>query len=218
MKANLCPPPISKHCALVCFCKLTAVSYKLHQSFHQKDKSKALPPSGETYSQPSRSLTFTTGLEKSNGNVDTMQTSSYDASRHHYNMDGQSLTQGYWFQQSSGDTELINNSQQCLKTNNFIKSIPLSLKFYPPSLSIKSPPRHTKLCVVKETKCSFFFLQAIMESRKGLTTNQLGFSSTKDINYDNLDILVVKASKQENYCFQVPAKPSLWHHHGKAGS
>lgn len=57
-----------------------------------------------------------------------------------------------------------------------------------------------------------------MESRKRLTMNQLGFSSTMAINYDNLDILVVKPSKQENHCFQVPAKSSLWHHHCKEGS
>lgn len=62
-----------------------------------------------------------------------------------------------------------------------------------------------KLCVVKETKCSFF-LQAVMGSRKRLTMNQLCFSSTVDINYDNLDILVVKPRKQENHSFQVPAK------------
>lgn len=62
-----------------------------------------------------------------------------------------------------------------------------------------------KLCVVKETKM-FFFLQAVMGSRKGLTMNQLCFSSTVDINYDNLDILVVKPRKQENHSFQVPTK------------
>lgn len=37
-----------------------------------------------------------------------------------------------------------------------------------------------------------------MGSRKGLTMNQLCFSSTMDINYDNLDILVVKPRKQKN--------------------
>lgn len=51
----------------------------------------------------------------------------------------------------------------------------------------------------------FFFLQAVMGSTKRLTMNQLHFSSTMDINYDNLDILVVKPRKQENHCFQVPA-------------
>lgn len=44
-----------------------------------------------------------------------------------------------------------------------------------------------------------------MGSRKGLTMNQLCFSSTMDINY-NLDILVVKPGKQEKHCFQLPAK------------
>lgn len=61
-----------------------------------------------------------------------------------------------------------------------------------------------KLCVVKETKCSF--LQAVMGSRKRLTMNQLCFSSTLDINYDNLDILVAKPKKQENHGFHIPAK------------
>lgn len=45
-----------------------------------------------------------------------------------------------------------------------------------------------------------------MGSRKKLTTNQLCFSFTTDVNYDNLDILVVKPSKQENHCFQASAK------------
>lgn len=36
--------------------------------------------------------------------------------------------------------------------------------------------------------------------------NQLCFSSTVDINYDNLDILAVKPKQQENHRFQVPAK------------
>lgn len=45
-----------------------------------------------------------------------------------------------------------------------------------------------------------------MGSRKGLTMNQLCFSSTMDINYDDLGVLVVKPGKQEKQCFQVPAK------------
>jgi hypothetical protein len=49
-------------------------------------------------------------------------------------------------------------------------------------------------------------LLAVMGSRKRLTMNQLCFSSMKNMNYDNLDILVVKPRKQENQCFQVPAK------------
>jgi hypothetical protein len=49
-------------------------------------------------------------------------------------------------------------------------------------------------------------LLAVMRSRKGLTTNQLCFSSTMNMNYDNLDILVVKPKKQENQYFGVPAK------------
>lgn len=68
-----------------------------------------------------------------------------------------------------------------------------------------------KLCVVKETKCSFF-LQALMGSRKGLTMNQLCFSSTMDINYDNLDILVVKPGKQKNIASKSQQKLSLWQH------
>lgn len=61
-----------------------------------------------------------------------------------------------------------------------------------------------KLCVVRETEM-FFFLQAVMGSRKRLTMNQLCFSSMVDINY-NLDILVVKPRKQENHSFQVSVK------------
>lgn len=61
-----------------------------------------------------------------------------------------------------------------------------------------------ELCVVRETEM-FFFLQAVMGSRKRLTMNQLCFSSMVDINY-NLDILVVKPRKQENHSFQVPVK------------
>ena len=62
-----------------------------------------------------------------------------------------------------------------------------------------------KLCVVKETKCSFF-LQAVMGNRKRLTMNGLCFSSTVDMNYDNLDIPVVKPKRQEKHGLQVPAK------------
>lgn len=36
--------------------------------------------------------------------------------------------------------------------------------------------------------------------------NQLCFSSTTNMNYDNLDILVVEPKKQENQYFRVPAK------------
>lgn len=56
----------------------------------------------------------------------------------------------------------------------------------------------------KETKCSS--LQAVMGSRKRLTMSQLCFSSTLDINYDNLDILVAKPKKQENHGSHIPAK------------
>lgn len=75
-----------------------------------------------------------------------------------------------------------------------------------PSISHYQKPTMApnKLCVVRETKCSF--LQAVMGSRKRLTMNQLCFSSTLDINYDNLDILVAKPKKQENQGSHVPAK------------
>lgn len=84
--------------------------------------------------------------------------------------------------------------------NNLIEKIPLSLDLCPQSPTMAP----NKLCVVKETKCAF--LQAVMGSRKRLTMNQLCFSSTMDINYDNLDILVVKPKKQENHGSQVPVK------------
>lgn len=58
----------------------------------------------------------------------------------------------------------------------------------------------------------FFFLQALMGSRKGLTMNQLCFSYTMDINYDNLDILVVKPGKQKNIASKSQQKLSLWQH------
>ena len=45
-----------------------------------------------------------------------------------------------------------------------------------------------------------------MGSRKRLTMNQLCFSSTLDINDDNLDILVAKPKKQENHGSHIPAK------------
>lgn len=51
-----------------------------------------------------------------------------------------------------------------------------------------------------------------MGSRKGLTMNQLCFSSTMDINYDNLDILVVKPGKQKNIASKSQQKLSLWQH------
>lgn len=45
----------------------------------------------------------------------------------------------------------------------------------------------------------FFWL--LWEAEKGLTVNQLCFSSVMNMNYDNLDILVVKPKKQENQSF-----------------
>lgn len=54
----------------------------------------------------------------------------------------------------------------------------------------------------------FFWL--LWEAEKGLTVNQLCFSSVMNMNYDNLDILVVKPKKQENQSFLSFSK-SLWH-------
>lgn len=79
------------------------------------------------------------------------------------------------------------------------KIVPSITQYQKPSMATK------KLCVVNKQNV-LFFLQAVMGSRKRLTMNQLCFSSTVDINYDNLDILAVKPKQQENYRFQVPAK------------
>lgn len=50
----------------------------------------------------------------------------------------------------------------------------------------------------------FFWL--LWEAEKGLTVNQLCFSSVMNMNYDNLDILVVKPKKQEINPFEFQQK------------
>ena len=91
------------------------------------------------------------------------------------------------------------------KNEQFNRENSTVFKFVPSITQYQKPTiAPNKLCVVKETKCSF--LQAVMGRRKRLTMNQLCFSSTLDINYDNLDILVAKPKKQENHGFHIPAK------------
>lgn len=80
------------------------------------------------------------------------------------------------------------------------KIVPSIAQYQKPSMAPK------KLCVVKRQNV-FFFLQAVMGGRKGLTINQLCFSSTVDIIYDNLDILLaVKPKKAGKPSFPSPCK------------
>lgn len=92
------------------------------------------------------------------------------------------------------------------KSGKFNGDNSIVFKIVPSITSIKNPVWHQRNYMWLRGKMFFFFLQAVMGSRKRLTMNQLCFSSTVDINYDNLDILAVKPKKQENHHFQAPAK------------
>lgn len=74
--------------------------------------------------------------------------------------------------------------------DNLVKAIPLSLNLCPQSSNIKTPLWNQKIVLKRQ-----IVLLAVMGSRKGLTMNQLCFSSMINMNYDNLDILVVEPEK-----------------------
>lgn len=87
--------------------------------------------------------------------------------------------------------------------DDLVKVIPLSLELCPRSPGTKTPLWYQINCMWLKRQN---VLLAVMGSRKGLTVNQLCFSSAMNMNYDNLDILVVKPKRQENQSFWVPAK------------